>query len=74
MNTEEIKRIAKEKYGKELTDEQASQYAARIGKLSDEELDDVAGGGRGTLICLDEKNRCEKCGASSANCECANES
>ena len=46
MTVEEVKKLAKEQYGKELTDEQAKALAARSddGELSDEMLDEVAGG------------------------------
>ncbi len=46
MTAEEVKKLAKERCGKDLTDEQAKALAARTedGELSDEMLDEVAGG------------------------------
>ncbi len=46
MTIEFVKQEAKSRYGKELTDEQAQDFLDRYGdgKLSDEELENVAGG------------------------------
>ena len=47
MTVEEVKKLAKEQYGKDLTDEQAREVlnkAAASGELSDEELEAVGGG------------------------------
>lgn len=46
---EEVKKFAKERYGKELTDEEAKALAEKLeksGELSDETLEEVAGGSR----------------------------
>jgi hypothetical protein len=49
MTIEQIKAAAKERFGKEITDEQAEKWlASRLdGELSDDELDNVTGGGCG---------------------------
>ncbi len=50
MTVSEVKKLVKEKYGKDITDEQAleiinkSGEASLDGELSDEQLEDVAGG------------------------------
>ena len=46
MTIEEVKKLVKEQYGKDLSDEQAKELAERAdgGELSDEMLDEVAGG------------------------------
>lgn len=47
MKIEEVKKLAKERYGKELTDEQAKALAKKPehgGELSDDALNEVAGG------------------------------
>lgn len=45
--TEELKKFAKEEYGKELTDEEAKALAEKLekgGELSDDDLETIAGG------------------------------
>ncbi len=47
MKTEEVKKLAKEKYGKVLTDEEAEALLERLnaeGELSEDDLESVAGG------------------------------
>lgn len=53
MTCEEIKKLAKEQYGKDITDEQAqavleelNQTAVASGELSDDALEAVSGGGK----------------------------
>ena len=55
MTIEEAKKLAKEQYGKDLTEEQAKELAERAdgGELSDEVLGEVAGGtGKGGVTRL----------------------
>ena len=71
---EELLALAKEN-NMELTEEEATAYFAQLhgksGELSDDELDNVAGGwchtedGRAvtTLICICDHFKCEKCGS-----------
>ena len=47
MKTEEVKKLAKEQYGKELTDEEAKALSEKLeksGELSEGDLEEVAGG------------------------------
>ncbi len=49
MNTEEVKKLVKEQYGKELTDEEAKELLTKVnaeGELSEEDLENVSGGSR----------------------------
>lgn len=49
MNTEEVKKLVKEQYGKELTDEEAEALLTKVnaeGELSEEDLENVSGGSR----------------------------
>lgn len=47
MTGEEVRKLAKEKFGKELTDEQAQDYLNGSVSIPDEALDAVSGGFNG---------------------------
>lgn len=61
MTCEDIKKVVKEQYGKDITDDEANallkkaeETASASGELSDEELDGVSGG-MGKIVSLVKK-------------------
>ncbi|QHQ62576.1 hypothetical protein Ana3638_18805 [Anaerocolumna sedimenticola] len=58
MTTEKIITLAKEKLGKEITEQEAQDYLNGKIALPDEALDIVSGGGKCNL-----SPKCPKCGA-----------
>lgn len=57
MTTKEIIALAKEKLGKDITEQEAQDYLDGKIALPDEALEIVSGGG------LCDKNNCPRCGA-----------
>lgn len=62
MTTEKMIALAKEKLGKEITEQEAQDYIDGKTALPDEALDIVSGGGN----CL--KETCYKCGSEDLTC------
>lgn len=63
MTKEEVMALAKEKFGKELNEEQAEAYLAGSMEIPDEMLDDISGGSSCDSSSGSSSNTCPWCGS-----------